>query len=243
MCVFSDWAWRTRACSRAASSAASWASRKALSEALASMAKTPPPGMRTLTSGRRRPSSVSRLNCSSKSKRLVRPAASSTLRRVCSPQRPCTPAPRRRAADSLRASPCVSIEARIRASICSFSPPACSARSFSSSETFSWKAFSVSATGLSWASMRSRATRSWAWKVSVARATSCSATAWADWADWALMNSAVSRRLSSIRTMRCSAAASAAFAACQPRNAQTRPPARTSDVRARARTRVFMLRS
>ncbi len=142
--------------------------------------------MRTFTSGRRRPSSVSTENCSSKSKRVLRPAASSTLRSVCSPQRPCTPAPRRRAEDSLRASSWVAAEACIRAASCSFSPPVSSARAFSSACTFSSNLARVSATGLSWASSRALASCSWARAVSALRFSSSSATALADWAAWVL---------------------------------------------------------
>src|SRR5271154_6325962 len=75
MWVLTLWAWRAIAASRAASSTASCASRKAFSEHLASITNTAPPGRRTFTSGRRRPSSLSTLNCSSKSNFRARPAA------------------------------------------------------------------------------------------------------------------------------------------------------------------------
>ncbi|MNJ34275.1 hypothetical protein D3C77_289790 [compost metagenome] len=199
-----------------ASSSPSASSAKAR-ETLASMTNMPPPGSLTMKSGRCwRPSSVAEEFCSSKSKRPAMPAASSTLRQVCSPQRPRRPVLPFSASVRRRASSRVAVEAAISRLSCSFSPPVSSARAFSSAVTCSWNLARVSETGLSWASIRSRATRSWAWKVSVARATSLVATASADWAAWALRNSAMESRLSSISASRASAASSAPRAFCQP---------------------------
>ena len=184
MCCLMLAEWRTMQASRAASSVASIASMKAVVEHLASITNTPPPGRRTFTSGRRRPSSVSMLNCSRKSKRAVSPAISRTLRSACSPQRPCTPAPRRSAWDSLRASAWVSVEACIRAVIWARRPPVSSARLFSISWTCSSNFFSVSATGLSCFS-----SSDWA---SWARAVACSSARLIS-SSWALVRVSADR--------------------------------------------------
>ncbi|MNX84699.1 hypothetical protein D3C86_1165090 [compost metagenome] len=91
--------------------------------------------------------------------------------------------------------------------------------------------------------MRSRATRSWAWKVSVARATSLVATASADCEAWALRNSAMESRLSSISSSRASAASSAPLVFCQPMKAQKKPATAATATTSRMSSSVFMLRS
>ena len=131
--------WRRPGGVAAASSAASWTSRKAFSEHLASITNRPPPGRRTVTSGRRRPSSVSvgglfvEVEAAGQARGLQHVAqgllAPAALDAGAPPQgrrTACAPRP------GWRSRPAAS------GAICSFSPPVSSARAFSTAVTCSW---------------------------------------------------------------------------------------------------------
>ena len=100
------------------SSSASMNLRKASSGTFESMTTWPPPGMCTIMSGRRRPSSVVVDRCSSKSQCSSMPAVSTARRSCISPQRPRVCGERRAVT-------------RLRVSFCSCSWPRWSCATFS----------------------------------------------------------------------------------------------------------------